>query len=153
MTTQKHPFDLETLQDYFDGRLSDFEAASVRTHLETCDQCRDVLEGWGAIRGLVAAHARASQHSQAPGAWAAIESAMGRPIRPLRIWEQLLPAAAALAFFALLVQLLRTPVGTTSVTWDYLSFQSADARTEWAAQVAPHPEEQIAGTASAQEGM
>ena len=146
---------LERLQDYFDGQLSDIEAAAVRTHVEKCAPCREALQGWGALRGLVAASVAVPAGQADALQWVRLQSALRAPRRhSFHLWDQLLPAAAALAFAALLLQLLRTPATGTGNGWDYLSFQSADARSEWAAQVAPHPAEQIDAAASVSaEGM
>jgi len=112
-----HPDDL-TLNDYVDGALAASEQTAVERHLETCADCRRIVEDFREIRREAAALPPMEPPARA---WTRIAAAIEREPQPSSSW---LPGRTTLAgrtgplwLAAAAVLLLATAIGLQVGPW------------------------------------
>jgi anti-sigma factor RsiW len=93
MNSDKHDFIVTQLSSLVDDGLTDSELASVRSHLEECEQCRVTLEQLRAVKTWLASDGPSAADHAAPEAWSDLRARF--PTRS-DSWHRLAIAASLL---------------------------------------------------------
>jgi len=140
--TTSHP-DGVTLNEYVDEGLTAAERAGVREHLASCEQCRTLVDGLGAVKS---AASRLPLLQPRREAWPRIERSLraGAPARRPIPWTWLALAASLLLAVVAGVQVARRPAPPASqaAAEDTATAQSVEAELR---QAEDHYQKAISG--------
>lgn len=91
MNSDKHDFMVMRLSSLVDDELTGSELASVKSHLEGCEQCRVALEDLRAVKVWLASDVPTAADRAAPAAWTDLRAVL--PTRAVS-WRRLAIAAS-----------------------------------------------------------